>query len=669
MSYLDSLSLNLQRYTEIIVKQLRFQSYHFVELFIYFNNFIENEAIEEESFVTANTTLLNPEEEDEDEVDSLSKNIFEKLSLNDKASITALSCYLKKISISTSCEFDADVLFALLDKDNKGYIDSTDIEIIISSLEDFIDEKGDWTNYEKALANKKIIKKDLLQTNFFQNIKKLFKKAGQVIENRIDKLKKIEEEEQLIQAKAASNNKANKSKSKSKSQVKANRSINNNPENSKVTIYNKTEAIPKLKSPLLNNQRNNINININNNNINANTNANNEINHALPLDEILFDRTKLGIVHKIKQSTYLYDINYNSLINELSVYEPEPFSKEKFIDIMCKIIAKKTSDLLVTPIMKMALSMFFQIIDSDKKNQITFYEALGAMLPLTKNINQNDKVKHLYKYPRPLMYQLLQGTFSIFLNTNMIKDLRIFSEIVFQKWDEDKIRNETDLFKWVFNLTTPKKGNPIEYQCKFPLHSPTAKEISDLIDSIKQKYDIIRGHLMIEISQLSILKMTQRIIKYSFLGVINSYQLNELFEVAIEEKYTELEHKTKEKIKDNWLAIIEQHFAFTRNELIDVTHLQAFCMLFFSGSTIEKFQSIFEIFDLKDNEPIEYDDLYEYLSYLFGFVIKQTQINWCDCKTLAKIICDYIIENVDKKITLTCLMQVYDIFINMNSIK
>ena len=71
-----------------------------------------------------------------------------------------LAIYLKQIAISEDIEVNDDVLFDILDKNGKSYIDYADIEILVSSLEEFTDEHKDWKDYEDSYALKRIIKRN-----------------------------------------------------------------------------------------------------------------------------------------------------------------------------------------------------------------------------------------------------------------------------------------------------------------------------------------------------------------------------------------------------------------------------------------------------------------------------------------------------------------------------
>ena len=58
---------------------LQILPYHFIELFIYFDNFIENDvSISKDSFITANSSLSQSDSFEDEEIDALSASIFGK---------------------------------------------------------------------------------------------------------------------------------------------------------------------------------------------------------------------------------------------------------------------------------------------------------------------------------------------------------------------------------------------------------------------------------------------------------------------------------------------------------------------------------------------------------------------------------------------------------------
>jgi len=160
--------------------------YHYIELFVFFNNFIGDEiAISQESFVLANSSLSQNDEIEEEEIEKISLKIFKILTNSDNAPYYTLYAYLKCISLSD--KINVDILYKILDKDGKGYIDYSDVEILITSFEDFINEKFNWSNFEESYSGKKIAKRNLEQGDFDMQLIKLFLKAEEIINKKVEK--------------------------------------------------------------------------------------------------------------------------------------------------------------------------------------------------------------------------------------------------------------------------------------------------------------------------------------------------------------------------------------------------------------------------------------------------------------------------------------------------
>ena len=171
---------------EEVKQKFNLSLYHYIELIIFFNNFIGDEiAISQESFILANSSLSQNEEIEEEEIEKISLKIFKILSNTENAPYYALYAYLKCISLSD--QINVDILYKILDKDGKGYIDYSDVEILITSFEDFINEKFNWSNFEESYSGKKIAKRNLEQGDFDTQLIKLFYKAEEIINKKVEK--------------------------------------------------------------------------------------------------------------------------------------------------------------------------------------------------------------------------------------------------------------------------------------------------------------------------------------------------------------------------------------------------------------------------------------------------------------------------------------------------
>ena len=80
----------------------------------------------------------------------------------------------------------------------------------------------------------------------------------------------------------------------------------------------------------------------------------------------------------------------------------------------------------------------------------------------------------------------------------------------------------------------------------------------------------------------------------------------------------------------------------------------------FTGTTIEKIRSIFNIYEINENDLFDVDDFIDYLSNLFNFLLKEMNINGdISSKSLAEI----FVKNVNKgknKISLIDLVQSFE---------
>ena len=278
---------------------LQILPYHFIELFIYFDNFIEDDvSISKDSFITANSSLSQSDSLEDEEIDELSSSIFDLISNNGvSATVANLSIYLKQIAISEDIEVNDDILFDILDKNAKNYIDYADIEILVSSLEEFVDEHKDWKDYEDSYALKRITKRNLSQNDLDVNIFDLLVKADNIINKRIAKSQSV----------------TNSSRTKQ---------TDNNNDNNII-----------VKKPIKK----------------VDIEYDNDIQNQ-PLSEVIFDTVKAGIVHQIKMVSFLYGVTLKEFLNGMNEYTKDTmFDKNKFISSIHEIIQAQTSNLFKFP--------------------------------------------------------------------------------------------------------------------------------------------------------------------------------------------------------------------------------------------------------------------------------------------------------------------------------
>lgn len=590
---------------------LQILPYHFIELFIYFDNFIEDDvSISKDSFITANSSLSQSESVDDEEIDALSASIFSIIS-NDgiSATVSNLAIYLKQIAISEDIEVNDDVLFDILDKNGKNYIDYADIEILVSSLEEFTDEHKDWRDYEDSYALKRIIKRNLSQNDLDVNIFDLFAKADNIINKRI----------------AKSNSVTNSSRTK--------QTDNNNNKDNKIIVHQQMKEVD-----------------------------NEDDIQNKPLSEVIFDARKASIVHRIKMVSFLYDVTLKEFSNGMNEHTKETlFDKNKFISSLHEIIQSHTSNLFKFPFMKLALSMLFQIIDIEHKNTLTYYDVIGGVFTLTKSTSE-EKIHFLQSIDKKHLNTVISSMLSLYVNTSVIHDVSIFSEVFIGLLGDLSFTKANDLLEWIFSdASSPLLGDDIDDDFNNEsIITTESKKTSLLLESLKERLNQAKKRINLDIQSMSIIDVTYKLLKHSLLGEINNFQLSSLLDSILADIFSEAPSKEKQKAKNDCMEVIERYFDFSQNELIDVTTLHSFFILIFAGSTIEKMESIFIINDVNENESIDTEDLIDYFSHLFDYLLREMKIsNLIDPSEIAREIITTFAKGKEK-ISLIMLVQFYE---------
>ena len=620
---------NLVKYLSPLSKKMlstfEIPPYHFVELFIYFDNFIEDgTVISKESFTTANSSLSQIED-DENEIDNLSENIFSIISGGSpNAHLHSLCIYLKQIAITDDITVNEDVLFDILDKTQKGYIDYSDIEILVSSLEDFCDTRKRWDEYEESFAGKKITKRNLSQNELDKQIFDLIAKADSIIQRKIEQSLSTTGQSRSLQTKNSFIN---------------NNEGNNNERKDNYNFLYETEDENKLVGA-----------------------------KSKPLCDMIFDNQKSGLVHKIKMASFLYDITLKEFINGISTYKKEStFDKGKFISVLGEIIQANTSNLFKFPYQKLALSMLFQIIDIEHKNVLNYYEILGGVFTLTKSTNP-EKVEFIFSFEKKYINQIISAMLSLYINTSIIHDVEIFSEIFIGLLSELNISKSSDALDWLFSSQRfpicPQEGDNIEdIDDNFndeSIITTESKKTSFILETLKERFNQAKKKISLNIQNMSIIDVTYKLLQHSLLGEINNFQLSSLLDSVLSDTSKEMNQKEMQKAKAECMEAIEKYFDFSQNELIDITTLHSFFLLIFAGSTIEKMQSIFIINDVNENESIDVDDLIDYFAHLFDYLLKEMKIvNQLDPTEIAREITNMLAKGKEK-ISLIMLVQFYE---------
>ena len=647
-SEINQIITNLESTSEKMKESFHLPPYHYVELFIYFNNFIEDElSISKESFISANSSLAQVDEEDDETIDSISNQIYNKFTSSNTAPIFSLYAFLKTISITD--ELNDDILFQILDKDEKGYIDYSDVEVLISSFEDFTNERNDWSDFEQSFEGKKMTKRNLSQGEFDVSLINLFNSAEELINKKVEKSFNACKNFISRRNSGKNNNNNDKNSSDEKSSETNNNSriltekkkIDKKNNNQGITVYNNTTS---LNYPNINYENFDDNINIS-------------------IEDIIFDKRKEDLINQIKLTSFLYDVTLKEFIAEFSQYKDQIFDKMKFINVILEIIKKKTSNLFKTSVQKLALSMLFQIIDINHINKVSYYEIMGALLFLTKGTNE-ERLSEFFNYTKNQLNQIICGILSLYLNSDIIKDYSILSDIFVNVFANERIRNSNELFQWIFQEDKNEENNFQENFDDDINNDSTIQNFSEnkteALKALNERYIGAKKIFSNELESLSIIDVTHELLKHSLLGQINNFQLSSLLEILLNWKLGEEKTKERFKIKNDIFSFIEKYFDFSQNELVDITSLHPLFLLMFTGTTIEKIRSIFNIYEINENGVFDADDLVDYISNLFKFLLKEMNV---ECGITNKNLAEIFVECIAKgkeKISLIDLVQGFE---------
>ena len=644
---MEKLTTTLKPLCEKMKEIFHLPPYHYIELFIYFNNFIEEEnVISKESFISANSSLAQADDDDEEKFDTISNQIYDKLSNSNFLYLFELYAFLKGISICN--ELNDDNLFKILDKDDKGYIDYSDVEVLISSFEDFSNDRYDWSDFQESFEGKKITKRNLGQGEFDVSIINLFNSAEEIINKKIEKSYNFFKNED-----DNNNDNYEKNSFKKSNSIDKNSETNNNSQ-----IINQNSEKKKTSQITIYNFNNDNHINYQNINIDDPENMN------MTIEDIIFDKRKENLVNQIKLTSFLYDLTLKEFILEFSKYKNEIFDKMKFINVILDIIKKKTSNIFKNSVQKLALSMLFQIIDINHNNKITYYETMGALIFLTKATNE-ERLSEFFNYSKNELSLIICGALSLYLNSDIIKDYNILSNIFVDLCADKGLKNTYELITWIFS--DDKNDDNSNFQDSIFEDDNNDAYIqnfsetkTEALKALNERFLIAKKIFSNELEGISIIDVTQELLNHSLLGQINNFQLSSLLEVLLNWKYGEVKSKERIKVKNDIFSFIEKYFDFSQNELIDITNLHSLFLLMFTGTTIEKIRSIFNIYEIDENGLFETDDLIDYISHLFNYLIKEMNIEAeISSKSLAETFIQYVSKGKDK-ISLIDLVQSFE---------
>lgn len=695
-------------------EKIKPESYHFIEICIIFSEYCDDLTISKEDFIAANKIFAD--DEDSEDINNSKEEIFTKIfnflsgdkekdtTNNSTIPLYVLYGYLKIISIND--KINNEILFKILDRKEKGNIDFENAETLISNLEDFLDIKEDWNDFIESYKGKKLTPRNLNQGDFSSKIKKLFylaevkvfdlaKKSFEANEpnksksNNNDNTEnnKNEENNFNININLNNNNFNNKANSRqSSSNISSSKAISRKSEKGEDNTLNNINNEKQLKLNLQDDEHsiNNENNNKNNNqaivpydssrNMNINNNSNgiginlDEANFDESLFEKIFDKRKEIKIHQIKNSSLLYDINLDEFLHEFKKYEKDFFDKNKFISVFCEIIQAHTSEVFKGPMLRYSLSLLFQIIDIEKKNKISYYEILGPIAMLTK-AKTEERLNLIFSYEPPELISIICGILCLYLNTEIIKDFNILSEIFIKACYQMNIKKSQNFLEWIFG----NKGEEnLEKNFDFLIEEENTENSDDenLVNGkvINKLNNIFLKSNFFGINNFSIIDVTNKIMfKYSLLGQMNFNHVNSLVDDLLNEKYETQKTKEKNRYKQEFLFFLEKFLNFTKNELIDMTLIHALFILIFSGSSLDKVRSIFIIHDLKETETIKINDFRLYLKNMYYFMLKEIDfeenINLNELvNDLAKNICD----NLSRGRESICFGDIADFFDNVD---
>ena len=669
-----------------IKQKINPEPYHFIEICIMFSEYCDDLTISKDDFIAANKIFSD--DEDSEDINNSKDEIFTKIynfisgdSVNNSIALYELFGYLRIISITE--KINNEILFKILDRKEKGSIEFENVETLISNLEDFLDMKGDWNDFIESFKGKKLTMRNLSQGDFASKIKKLFSLAEIKIFDMAKKSFESNElnsnnnnkEEENINININNNNKMRSRKSSSDiSSSKAisrrsgknveNEEIKNNNNNIKkqliLNLHDDNDNISghnnKNKKIIDNNKENNQaiipydssgNININNSNNGINLD---EANFDESLFEKIFDRRKELKIHQIKNSSLLYDVNLDEFLSIFKKYEKTFFDKNKFITVFCEIIQSQTSEVFKGPMLRYSLSLLFQIIDIEKKNKLSYYEILGPITVLTK-AKTEERLNVIFSYKPPELISIFCGILSLYLNTEVIKDFNILSEIFIKTFYQMDIKKSQNFLEWIFG--NKNEENDLNKDFDFLIEEENGENgggkncVNGKI--IKQLNNIFSTTNFFGLNNFNIIEVTNKMVyNYSLLGQMNINHINSLIDDILLIKYSSLRAKEINRYKQEFLTFLDKFINFSKTELIDTTILHSLFILIFSGSTLDKVRSIFIIHDLNESENIKSSDFCSYLIHMYYFMLKGIDFDENNINILANDLGKNIVENISR---------------------
>ena len=630
---------NLNEMDESVQNALKLPPYHYVELCLDFQNYRKDElTIPADLFITMNSLLFQNDDDDQEneEKEEISDEVFQKVfkvisNGSEQAPLFAVYAYFQKIGIKE--ELNDESLFKILSKDKSTNIDFSDVNNLIQSLEDFIGEKQDWTDFIDSFNNKKLAKRNLAQNNFGTNLINLFDKAA-------EKFREIAFKSYEFYINNTKNEAEKKSQGTiSEKDIKKNSNISGD-DKSGMSRSEHYQTIAAYR----NDQNNN----------------NNNFMSADIFDNV-FDKRKEEKIFQIKSTSLLYDIPLEEFLDEFKKYENCDFDKNNFINALSQIIQEKTSDVFRGPMLRYSLSILYQYINVEHKNKISYYEILGPIIILTKASNE-DRIKTLFSFNKDELILVISGLLSLYLNEDVVKDFSILSEIFIKACNEMNLVNANEFYNWIFNTDENEQQNNmnIDLFVEEDNEQETSFSNTQINEVLKYKFNQTKFS---ENSRFSIIEITNKLLDNSLLGQINVSKLNSFVEDLLKEKYEDKSEKEKAKITQEFMKFISKYINLNNSEFIEVPLLHSLFMLLFKGSTTEKVKSIFMIYDTDENSLLKSKDLCNYLSNVFHFLLNEMEIK---DRKLSDYLGNNIVESISEGKDGVNFIQILEFFDNID---
>ena len=287
---------------------------------------------------------------------------------------------------------------------------------------------------------------------------------------------------------------------------------------------------------------------------------------------------------------------------------------------------------------------------SKKKNKLSYYEILGPLTVLTK-ARTEERLNVIFSYKPPELISIFCGILSLYLNTEIIKDFNILSEIFIKTFYQMDIKKSQNFLEWIFGNKNEESDLDKDFDFLIEEDKGEIGGGKNCVNGkiIKQLNSIFNETNFFGLNNFNIIDVTNKMIyNYSLLGQMNLNHINSLIDDLLISKYSSLRAKEINKYKQDFLTFLEKFINISKTELIDMTLLHSLFILIFSGSTLDKVRSIFTIHDLNETENIKTSDFCSYLIHMYYFMLKEIDFDENNLNILANDLGKNIINNISK---------------------